>query len=156
MTRADSYLHLLEGFKLGSLGARSKKPIVVVPNIEPELPKPKVWGFSKPDEDSMTWTQYFEPETIKKLKLYDAKEGSDLTIKMSVDFVVSTSRYLPQLVFLKKSNENMARKGTFVPKKLSFGTLDAFRDWLHRGEEDIKEKGIDLEQFQRYWKKVTT
>jgi hypothetical protein len=40
-TRAEGYLDLYEGFKLGALGAGSHKELKVVPEPKPEKPKPE-------------------------------------------------------------------------------------------------------------------
>jgi hypothetical protein len=158
-TRSNKFLMLFEGFKLGSLGV--SKTLKPGRNIEePQKHKTKVWDFSRPDEETLIWTQTLSLETINALKLYDAFSEADFVIKLIPSFRAGAGSrpagHVPKLEFYKKEKKTLQRPiATFLSRSLSFDARFYFQDWLDGKQTEIKQKGLTgTSDFLRNWKQV--
>jgi hypothetical protein len=138
-TRASRYIDLFEGFKLGSLGARSKKPIAVVP--EPQEPKavvpksPRDMGYDIIQQefldapkfhspwwiDTVYWIEEIRPTpkmepNFKCVMILSVTSAYDITVygghvlKLNKDRLqVRGSEFDASLVFNDSSNDSAQR-----------------------------------------------
>jgi hypothetical protein len=171
MSRSETFLHLCEGFKLGSLGATVGGKADLTRSVElstKESPQGSVFisGFHKEDmrkskhkSDTLilyTWNQNVDPSWNKVLKI-DSKDYD----------------FLPTLhvgVFLQKPNKNGWSKVAllidyknskdktvalfFRPTWTQFAHPDSILEWGKIHEPKMENKGLKALKFPGDWKEV--
>jgi hypothetical protein len=158
-TRSNKFLKLFEGFKLGSLGY-SKVPKPGITIEEPQKHRTKVWDFSRPDEETLVWTQTLSSNVIKELNFSGVFYELDFVIKLTPFFRAASGSleagHVPKLEFYKKEKTLQRPIATFLSRSLSFDARFYFQDWLDSEAVEIKQKGIldNAKDFLKDWKRV--
>jgi hypothetical protein len=164
-TRADSYLHLLEGFKLGSLGV-SRKPKVTVEreqNLLPETEKPKIFSHRNVTPTSFLWREWLPQQILAKLPLSPEEQQEALktsakpaNLNIFLDMIEKwdpKSLWVPLItvnVYGETSDKTLY--SVIHEYKQTFENKAKGKVWLKQQIAIIKKKGLAGLNFPQDWK----
>lgn len=159
-TRAEEYLHLCEGFKLGSLGAGKKKFKYELeePDAEdqPSQQPPneggkQIFDFgSKPD--MVSWCERMLPEYEEVFRLKGDKTTGFLTFYLQPVKEADKTITPVMVVFVSfKSKRHLV--GAYEHTSLHFKKKRDYDVWLGTNLKGLKEHGASIMRLKTDWKK---
>jgi hypothetical protein len=152
MSRAEIFLSIVEGFKLGSLGV-SKKPKITLDTDELSVPvtsQKRVGVVDFKPATSLAWT-WREPLTNEWKKLF----GSKITAPGRL-YVMLVARAIPRLgiYFEDVGGEKRTLIGQYDQKHLRFNSEEDQKEWKDLIRDEVDASGLLGIHFPEYWRKV--
>lgn len=157
MSKAKEITNMIEGFKLGSLGARKPVDIGGRHRI--------VWDFKEAtvfDTYELTWTEGLNKMTSKYFKLPKGYEPEDVWIAIALHSTSNkeTGKVQVGLALTAQVERKNKKGGIFGLKyfrrpdvEASLGS-DTINDWIKDQKTDIQQRGLEaVEGFPKDWEK---
>jgi hypothetical protein len=157
MTRANDYLELVEGFKLGKLGAGKKTFHVEPQTIQDDEQQLNIWDVQEDTRNErITWSQHWDQHLLKALRV-DEVERDISHIQIILSAIPDENSWIPTLRFRQKGTSfGGIDDRFFTAKRLAFDTQEDFVTWLLKYKPKIKKVGIEaIQDFPKNWKWVS-
>jgi hypothetical protein len=166
MSKADRFLCLLEGFKLGSLGAGKKIPKdTLKANLNNTEEPFKVLDVDGVGKDYIFWSQTIEKKWLRWFRNWNKWEGKDTILQSCYLYFELSSedkdegpfrRWFPRL------RGSIRRKDTkLIVGDLEYQYLEAISDtkseidnWISKQTTKIKQTGLKALNFPDDWREM--
>jgi hypothetical protein len=153
-TRADNFLHICEGFKLGRLGKSAPKKDFF------SKAKKEIFEF-KQNEFEITWKEWYDPLYAQFLRDTPPSEETwneydfDLQLKMESMNIDDVEAIVPRLRFSLMKNKptySFISLTVVIPKTLRFDSWADGQNWLKNMADEIRKTGLAaLPGFPDQW-----
>jgi hypothetical protein len=145
MTRADKYLGLYEGFRLGSLGKSAPKTGI-------NRFVNKVTKFEA-TEDKASWTETFDEKMLSAFST-PIRKASDpeerLYVECRLSFLPSNDGWLVKLTLAIHEPKNFLGLQSFVPKTLRLSETEMTK-WIESNKSRMETGGLVALRFPEDW-----
>jgi hypothetical protein len=156
MTRANDYLEMVEGFKLGSLGANVRKfvsPATFKDTTTEKNKQKSTFRHFDLNDYRMKWTQDVSIKFLEEVLGLTPQISGTPSISIILEGAVDgmTNQFLPHVILYNNSPGCKIPRAFFFQQSFKFKTQDEFLAWLDGIKDKCKQTGLAALDFPNGW-----